>query len=67
VGIPVRDFARQGRVVDDARCVQCGQCIEACPRGTLRWGRVLVDTHAADEREYQRLLRVFFPGEGEAQ
>ncbi len=37
VGIPVRDFARQGKVVDDARCVQCGQCIEACPRGTLRW------------------------------
>jgi ferredoxin len=38
VGIPVRDYARQGRVVDAADCVQCGQCIEACPRGTLRWG-----------------------------
>ena len=40
VGIPVRDYARQGKIVDDARCVQCGQCVEACPRGTLRWGSV---------------------------
>lgn len=38
VGIPVRDYARQGRVVEAADCVQCGQCIEVCPRGTLRWG-----------------------------
>ena len=37
VGIPVRDFARQGHVVNDPRCVQCGQCVERCPRGTLRW------------------------------
>ncbi|MEP7358013.1 MAG: 4Fe-4S dicluster domain-containing protein [Anaerolineales bacterium] len=37
VGIPVRDFARQGRMVDDPRCLQCGQCIAVCPRGTLRW------------------------------
>src|SRR3972149_6362907 len=36
VGIPVRDFARQGLAVDDPRCVQCGQCVEVCPRGTLR-------------------------------
>jgi ferredoxin len=40
VGIPVRDYARQGRTVEDPACVQCGQCIEACPRGTLRWGRI---------------------------
>ena len=40
VGIPVRDYARQGKIVDDARCVQCGQCVEACPRGTLRWGSI---------------------------
>lgn len=39
VGIPVRDYARQGLTVTDARCVQCSQCIEACPRGTLRWER----------------------------
>ncbi len=37
VGIPVRDYARQGKVVDIAECVQCGQCIDVCPRGTLRW------------------------------
>lgn len=40
VGIPVRDYARQGLIVEDVRCVQCGQCVEACPRGTLRWERV---------------------------
>ena len=39
VGIPVRDYARVGKIVSDPRCVQCGQCIEACPRGTLRWSQ----------------------------
>ena len=39
VGIPVRDYARQGKIVDDPNCVQCGQCIDACPRGTLRWDK----------------------------
>ena len=39
VGIPVRDYARQGKPVDIAECVQCGQCIAVCPRGTLRWAR----------------------------
>ena len=37
VGIPVRDYARQGLIVTAPDCVQCGQCINACPRGTLRW------------------------------
>ncbi len=37
VGIQVRDYGRQGKVVNDPRCVQCGLCIEVCPRGTLRW------------------------------
>lgn len=37
VGIQVRDYARQGRPVDDPRCVACGLCIAVCPRGTLRW------------------------------
>ncbi|MBI3176988.1 MAG: 4Fe-4S dicluster domain-containing protein [Chloroflexi bacterium] len=37
VGIQVRDYARQGKTVDDPRCVQCGLCIAVCPRGTLRW------------------------------
>ena len=67
VGIPVRDYARQGKVVDDPRCVQCGQCIEACPRGTLRWSRGHLEALAApDEAEYGRLMQVFFPGEGDA-
>ncbi len=37
VGIPVRDYARQGLPVTDASCITCGQCIAVCPRGTLRW------------------------------
>lgn len=37
VGIPVRDYARRGRDVTDPTCIACGQCIEVCPRGTLRW------------------------------
>lgn len=37
VGIQVRDYAREGKLVDDERCVKCGLCIEKCPRGTLRW------------------------------
>lgn len=37
VGIPVRDYARQGLPVDDAACITCGNCIQVCPRGTLRW------------------------------
>lgn len=36
-GITVRDYAREGKLVDDARCVKCGLCIEKCPRGSLRW------------------------------
>jgi Fe-S-cluster-containing hydrogenase component 2 len=39
-GIQVRDYAREGKIVDDERCVKCGLCIEKCPRGTLRWDTV---------------------------
>ena len=41
VGIPVRDYARQGMPVDDPTCITCGQCIAVCPRGTLRWETVI--------------------------
>lgn len=37
VGIPVREYARQGLPVDDPTCISCGNCIAVCPRGTLRW------------------------------
>ena len=37
VGIPVRDYARQGLPVSDPACLTCGNCIAVCPRGTLRW------------------------------
>ena len=59
VGIPVRDYARQGRMVDDPRCVQCGQCIAVCPRGTLRWETPASAAQAADEAEYAELMRLF--------
>jgi Fe-S-cluster-containing hydrogenase component 2 len=75
VGIPVRDFARQGKVVDDARCVQCGQCIEACPRGTLRWnmapmrGPTNGELSNSDGVLYDELMSVFNQpaSEGEGQ
>lgn len=37
VGIPVRDYARQGLPVSDTACISCGNCVNVCPRGTLRW------------------------------
>jgi ferredoxin len=66
VGIPVRDYARQGLVVEDPRCVQCGQCIEVCPRGTLRWHSRSADVlDGDDEAQYDELMRLFLEG-GEA-
>ncbi|MBI5035371.1 MAG: 4Fe-4S dicluster domain-containing protein [Chloroflexi bacterium] len=37
VGIQVREYAREGRTVDDERCIGCGLCVAKCPRGTLRF------------------------------
>lgn len=37
VGIQVREYAREGRTVNDSRCIGCGLCIAKCPRGTLRF------------------------------
>lgn len=62
VGIPVRDYARQGRPVDLAECVQCGQCIAVCPRGTLRWARPGADRPPASP-ELDALLDHFL-GDG---
>lgn len=49
VGIPVRDYAHRGWPVDDPHCLTCGQCIQVCPRGTLRWetcAHTLVAAHS---------------------
>ncbi len=35
--IPVRDYARRGKTLDDSRCIACGLCVALCPRGTLRF------------------------------
>jgi ferredoxin len=58
-GIPVRDYARQGHLVDDPRCVQCGKCVEVCPRGTLRWERPNSVVMQWDEAEYAELRQLF--------
>jgi Fe-S-cluster-containing hydrogenase component 2 len=42
VDIPVREWAREGRTMDDPRCLSCGLCIQNCPRGTLKF-----ETHPA--------------------
>ena len=60
VGISVRDYARQGRMVDDVRCVQCGVCVEVCPRGTLRWERPDPALEVVDESELAALRQTFF-------
>lgn len=62
-GIPVRDYARQGQLVDDPRCVQCGKCVEVCPRGTLRWERPNSVVMQWDEAEYAELMRLFAEAE----
>lgn len=60
VGIPVRDFARQGKPVIDAECVQCGKCIEVCPRGTLRWATP-VQPKLESSAEFEALWRRYLP------
>ena len=62
VGIPVRDYARQGLPVDDPVCIACGNCIAVCPRGTLRWQ---TDAHTIIlERLAQQTAQSSSPEEG---
>lgn len=46
VGIDVRSFARRGADVSDPRCIACSNCINVCPRGTLRWETLLAENGA---------------------
>ena len=34
-GIDIRQYAWQGKPVNDSRCITCGECVSRCPRGVL--------------------------------
>ncbi len=34
-GIDIREYAWQGKAVEDSRCLTCGECVSRCPRGVL--------------------------------
>ena len=38
VGINVRAYAHKGLTVTDENCIGCRNCVNLCPRGTLRMG-----------------------------
>lgn len=39
-GIDVMAFAQRGRPMQDPQCVRCSACVQGCPTGVLRFGRV---------------------------
>jgi NosR/NirI family transcriptional regulator, nitrous oxide reductase regulator len=39
-GIDVMSFANKGAPMIDPECVRCSACVQTCPTGTLRFGRV---------------------------
>jgi len=39
-GIDVMSFANKGLPMADPQCVRCGACVQECPTGTLRFGRI---------------------------
>ncbi|HKY31799.1 MAG TPA: NAD(P)-binding domain-containing protein, partial [Candidatus Polarisedimenticolia bacterium] len=39
-GIDVMSFANKGEPMADPECVRCSACVQACPTGTLRFGRI---------------------------
>jgi ferredoxin len=49
LGIDVRSHARQGLAIADSHCLTCSECVERCPRGTLRLETTEV-FHPRDER-----------------
>lgn len=66
IGIPVRDYARQGLSIQHPDCIGCGQCIQVCPRGTLRWQKVAHDPIGEvvpEQKEEAWRLRLWSPGQ----
>jgi polyferredoxin len=39
-GIDVMAFANKGRPMEDPQCVRCSACVQSCPTGVLRFGRI---------------------------
>jgi len=39
-GIDVMNFANKGLPMQDPECVRCSACVQSCPTGVLRFGRV---------------------------
>lgn len=39
-GIDVMHFAARGAPMNDPQCVRCSACVQTCPTGTLRFGRL---------------------------
>ncbi len=39
INIDVRNFAWQGRPIENSQCINCGECVTRCPRGVLRFER----------------------------
>ncbi len=37
LGIDVRGYAWRGMSIIDSHCITCAECINRCPRGTLRF------------------------------
>ena len=39
IGIDVRRYAWEGRLIHESGCLTCGECVGRCPRGVLRFER----------------------------
>jgi len=39
-GIDVMAFANKGRPMEDPECARCSACVQSCPTGVLRFGRI---------------------------
>jgi len=45
INVDVRRHAWLGQAVSDSHCLTCGECIQRCPRGVLRFERTHLFSH----------------------